>query len=75
MLILIVAALLVALVAAAALPLIILWACSETREGDTLPRRPLFRVSFLRNVVRGNQPLQLTYRRDDRGRFRKIARG
>jgi hypothetical protein len=80
MMILIVATLMVALMAAAAVPLLVLWACAESREGDPAPRQVLFSFSFLRNSallrtlhIGVHRPLQLTYRRDARGRFRKVA--
>ena len=82
MLILIVATVLVALLAAAALPLVVLWACAESRENGPSTRRSLFDFALLRTAGllrflqnRGARPLLLTYRRDDRGRFRKVARG
>ena len=80
MTVLIVATLLVALLAAAALPLFVLWDRSEGREGDARPRRPLFDVGFPRRggllrifQIGASRPLLLTYRRESRGRFRKVA--
>lgn len=82
MVVLIVAALLAALVAAGALPLLVIWACAEGRDGEPPPRRAVFNIGFLRRSgllrvfgIGGTRPPLLTYRRDERGRFRKVARG
>ena len=80
MLILVVATLLAALIAAVSLPLLVLWICAESREGNPPPRRSLFDFGRWRNNgllrtlrIGSSRPLLLTYRRDSRGRFRKVA--
>ena len=71
--------LLIALMLVLAVPLLLFWACSETAE-ESAPAEPRrFFISFhdgrIWKTFHGwfrNRPLQLTYRRDSRGRFRVV---
>lgn len=53
-----------------ALGVLLAWALGENRTED--PSRPL--IGVFRNWVR-RRPARLDYRRDKKGRFRKIRRG